>query len=1028
MTLVRPPPIADTDAHGTAVAPATTVGLLLWATDERVIPPRLRSAFARGRWLSGVPVLHPDPHGGARGAARTIPRDGWWLDAGLAAAELATVPLSHLVRFSPSIGLWTLAAKWVVEIVLRQQVVPAIVPAAEPGHWRSTWRAAPVRAEDRSRLQELGKAMPGVARGWSPHTTGAPLVWTPVAALQEFADAAADGLMRASNDQAVPTVPERAAPGWAVRLARSLGGPNPSYDLRGVAESHLPDTLGLWVAPAAAVGGTGRPVVGFRLSEPKSPKAPWLLSYHLSPDGRDERIPASELAAPSPGFKEIVKHMVAPEETLLEALGRCARVFEPIGRSLSQKLPVSVSVSAAEAWDFITSKSLQLERAGYVVEVPAALSRVGRRRVRARMRIGVDAGKDAAPPPGAHGRTGLLAGVVNYRWEACLGEDRLTEAEFLELVKAKAPLVHHRGQWIAVDPADVARLQALMGEGKGQLDAAEALRLALVGEVQVPESPDAKAEVAVEGHVAQALAQLRQGIAEGPRDLPTPERLHAELRPYQRRGFAWLFAITELGFGACLADDMGLGKTVQLLAMFAQLVSEQQKAATADLPAPACRFLVVCPTSVLGNWRREIRRFYPDLHVVIHHGPTRSQTVGELADRMKPYGAGTQPLPPAVVLTSYALGRRDREMLSQMLFDCVVLDEAQNIKNPEAAQSQAVRHLYAKRRVALTGTPVENRLTELWSIVDFLNPRLLGGQSAFKRQFAVPIERYGDEQAADLLKKITAPFILRRMKSDPAIAPELPEKAESTRYCPLTREQAALYQTTVDKALEDIVGTELSMERRGRILAMLTAIKQICNHPGHFLKDGGVSPARSGKLTRVLQLLDEVLENEGAALVFTQFTEMGHILERVLSDRLGRPIPFLYGALSRQQRDEMVQSFQSPDGPPVLIVSLRAGGTGLNLTRANHVFHYDRWWNPAVEDQATDRAFRIGQTRDVTVHRLVSQGTLEEQIHQLLEDKRHLADRVVGAGETWLSELDDDTLRSLIALGQDAVLDDGSEA
>ena len=369
--------------------------------------------------------------------------------------------------------------------------------------------------------------------------------------------------------------------------------------------------------------------------------------------------------------------------------------------------------------------------------------------------------------------------------------------------------------------------------------------------------------------------------------MPSPEDLAAELRPYQRRGFSWLKAVTELGFGACLADDMGLGKTVQLLALFAEL------SATGKAP----RFLVVCPTSVLGNWRREIRRFFPKLGVVMHHGPGRAHTLAQLSDRAKQAGGDGRPV---CILTSYALGRRDRELLAQILFECVVLDEAQNIKNPEAAQSQAVRLLSARRRVALTGTPVENRLTELWSIIDFLNPGLLGGQTAFKRQFAVPIERYADEGAAELLKKVTAPFVLRRMKADPTIAPELPDKVETTRYCPLTREQAALYQTTIDKALEDIVGLDLGIERRGRILAMLTQIKQICNHPAQFLKDGAASPRRSGKLTRLLQLIDEVFENDAAALVFTQYREMGFILEKVLSERIGQPIPFLHGGLSRQ--------------------------------------------------------------------------------------------------------------------------------
>jgi len=1065
LTLVPRPTI-----EGLAPGPA---GLFLWATDDRVVPARLRSAFARGHWVTGVRLLFPDPHG----IPRLTPRDGWWLDAGAAATELASIPLSHLARLSPSVGVWALAAKWTIELIERQQVVPSLLPwptaaatSTTPSEVLAQWRVAPVRLEDRTRLQALAQALPGVARACPieapsvrpngaesksgrhprplpaerpPSTASsggtertdkferpdvrasdrqpAPssLVRTAAAALQEFADAAADGLLRAATEAEAPKHPPGTTQTWAVRLECALAGPNPRFELHGMLESHIPENLRQWTSPATALGATGRPVIGFRIAEPKNARGPWLLSYHLHPDGGVERIPASELANPSPGTREVIARMTFPEETLLEALGRCANVFLPIARSLVHKLPASISVSATEAWDFITSKGIQLERAGYVVEVPAALSKVGHRRVRPRMRLGVE--DDGA---GATGRPGLLAGLVNYRWEACLGEDTLTANEFQELVRSKAPLVHHRGQWVAIDPGDVARLQALIGDakqGRGQMDAAEALRLALTGVVGMPEAPDALAEVVCEGDVQRALAALRGGVEQGPQEIEPPSTLKAELRPYQRRGFAWLRSITDLGFGACLADDMGLGKTVQLLTLFADLTARPPLSGSGQAP----RFLVVCPTSVLGNWRREIRRFFPTLGVVMHHGPGRAHTASQLADRIR--YAAQLPSSPVCVLTSYALGRRDRELLAKVVFECVVLDEAQNIKNPEAAQSQAVRLLSARRRVALTGTPVENRLTELWSIIDFLNPGLLGAQTAFKRQFAVPIERYADEGAADLLKKVTAPFVLRRMKADPTIAPELPDKFETTRYCPLTREQAALYQTTIDKALEDIVGLDLGIERRGRILAMLTQIKQICNHPGQFLKDNSVSPRRSGKLTRLLQLIDEVFENDAAALVFTQYREMGNILEKVLSERIGQPIPFLHGGLSRQQRDEMVMSFQSSTGPPIIIVSLRAGGTGLNLTRANHVFHYDRWWNPAVEDQATDRAFRIGQTRDVTVHRLVSQGTLEEQIHQLLEDKRMLADKVVGEGETWLSELDDDALKSLIALGQDAVLDDAPD-
>ncbi|MCA9518086.1 MAG: DEAD/DEAH box helicase, partial [Myxococcales bacterium] len=819
---------------------------------------------------------------------------------------------------------------------------------------------------------------------------------------QLFLDAAADGLLRTASDLTAP-IPGQGAE-WVVRLANGLGGPRHAYPVKGLHDSHLLPHLEQWVAPATRLGDAGRPMVGFRLAEPRATNKPWVLSFHLH-TASGERVSAADLASPAPGVEDVISGMVAPQDTLLEALGRCARVFAPISRSLTGTLPSHVEVDATEAWQFLTQAGLQLERAGYPIEVPSALSRVGRRRVRARMRIG-----GPSPEGDERAGSGLLAGLVNYQWEACLGDDTLTAKEFLELAKSKAPLVMHRGDWVAVDPEDVERLKALIGKGAGQVEVAEALRLALAGEVGVPEAVGVQAEVVVDGDVAVALETLLDG-GEVRRDLPVPGSLRAELRPYQQRGYAWLVSVTGVGFGACLADDMGLGKTIQLLSLVAHIGGRE----------PGARFLVVCPTSVIGNWRREIERFVPHVRSIIHHGAARPATLSELRQRMD----GQDKRAPAVIITSYALARRDLELLSEVVFDGLVLDEAQNIKNPDAAQSQAVRQLVARRRVALTGTPVENRLTELWSIFDFLNPGLLGKRGTFKQQFAIPIERYGDENAANTLKRVTSPFIMRRLKTDPAIAPELPEKEESVRYCPLTREQAALYQATVDRALGEIQNLGVSMERRGRILAMITAIKQICNHPAHFLRDGVTAARRSGKLTRFLQLVDEVVDSEGHALVFTQYREMGDILEAVLSEHLGENTPFLHGGLTIGQRDAMVADFQRPDGPTAMVVSLRAGGTGLNLTRANHVFHYDRWWNPAVEDQATDRAFRIGQTRDVTVHRMVSQGTMEEQIHQILEEKRMLADKVVGTDETWLSELDDDTLRSLMTLGADAVLEEG---
>ena len=968
-------------------------GLLLWALDDRRIPGILRSPFLRGHHHVTADLLVADEDGELAMTSIT----GWWLPAPEASAALAPLPLAVVDRLPASIAVWSLASKWVVEAIARHQVVPGLVARKDdPSRVEARWRVAPVRPDDRTRLAGLASAIPGACRAWVHEGR----VLTSRAALRMFTDAAADGLLRATSEETAP-MPGR-GPAWIERLGHALAGPDASYPLQGLRERHLPRALDHWTAPATSIGGGGRPLAGFRLEEPTGVRGKWRITYHLLDGTGEIRVAAADLQSEDPAVREKIARLRQPGEALLRALGRCARVFPPIARSLTELHPIEVKIDAEEAWNFLTRAALKLQRAGYWVDVPSGLSRVGRRRVRARMRVGVDVDDQQS--------SGLLQGLIAYSWEASLGDDTLTAEEFKKLAAQKAPLVLHRGKWVAVDPDEVARLIHLMEEGGGELRPAEAMRLVLAGEVVLPDQVEDMAEVVGEGAVADALVSLREGISGAVPELEPPVGLALPLRPYQVRGLSWLESVTSTGFGACLADDMGLGKTIEVLAHFQHIAEDGSRKRY---------FLVVCPTSVLGNWRREIERFTPRLGVIVHHGPARAAHATALRQQMK-----QRDCPGVVVITSYALVRRDIDLFRRLNFDVLALDEAQNIKNPDAAQSRAVRELQGRRRVAMTGTPVENRLTELWSIMDFLSPGLLGGRSAFKRRFAIPVERYGDREAADQLRRVTAPFVLRRMKSDPTIAGDLPEKAEAVRYCPLTREQASLYQATLDHAMNEIGGMDQGMERRGRILAMLTGLKQICNHPAHYLRDGRVDPLRSGKLTRFLELLSEVRDGGGHALVFTQYREMGHLLKQVLERRLRTMVPFYHGGLARTQRDRLVAEFQEPFGPPLMIVSLKAGGTGLTLTRANHVFHYDRWWNPAVEDQATDRAFRIGQTRDVTVHRLVCQGTLEEQIHQILEDKRSLADRVIGAGETWLSELDDDTLHELVSLGQDAVLDD----
>jgi SNF2 family DNA or RNA helicase len=458
--------------------------------------------------------------------------------------------------------------------------------------------------------------------------------------------------------------------------------------------------------------------------------------------------------------------------------------------------------------------------------------------------------------------------------------------------------------------------------------------------------------------------------------------------------------LNRLGLGACLADDMGLGKTIELIAF---LLHEREPL---NGPNPT---LLICPMSVAGNWEREIGRFAPGLKVLMHHGLGRlsGQDFKKAAEKAD------------VVITTYSLAQRDEEELNAVSWGHIVLDEAQSIKNQSARQTQSIKRLKATQKIALTGTPVENRLSELWSIMDFLNPGYLGSFESFRRDFVLPIERYNNKAHSEALRSLIQPFVLRRLKTDSTVIKDLPEKTEMKVGYNLTPEQASLYAAVVEDMLSRIESSE-GMERKGQILAALTKLKQICNHPALFLQDGSPLEGRSGKLSRLEEMLDEAISEGDRALIFTQFAGMGAMLRHQLQEKLGVEVLFLHGKTSRKQRDDMIQRFQQGSSP-IFILSLKAGGFGLNLTAANHVFHFDRWWNPAVENQATDRAFRIGQKKNVFVHKFVCAGTLEERIDQMIEQKKALAESVIGAGEAWLTELSDDSLRELLVLRQEAV-------
>lgn len=686
------------------------------------------------------------------------------------------------------------------------------------------------------------------------------------------------------------------------------------------------------------------------------------------------------------------------EQKLLYALGQAARIYPLLWEGMQTAQPVGLKLTLEEAFEFLNESAWILEDAGFQVSLPFWWTPQGRRRAKIRVR---SAGMVKKVAQASRKKSYLnLEELSAYRYDLILDGEDVSPEEWAALVAAKTPLVQFRGQWVALDREhmqemlDFWRSQSEEGEN---LSVHELLR-------RTAEEPDGF-EIDPSHSLASMLAKLRDpGCIEPIED---PQGLNASLRDYQKRGVAWLVFLEQLGLAGCLADDMGLGKTIQVIA---RLLLEQA------IGEPTAPTLLIAPTSVLGNWQKEIERFAPSISPLIHHGAQRCKDQAEFRARLP----GIQ-----VVLVSYTLALRDQKLLGSVGWRRIVLDEAQNIKNPEAKQTKAILTLKADYRLALTGTPVENRLLDLWSIFNFLNPGYLGRQTSFRKQYETPIQRDHDPGKSLLLKRLTEPFILRRVKTDPGIVKDLPDKVENRQFCNLSREQASLYEAValdVAKQLEEKEG----IERQGLILSTLMKLKQICNHPAQFLHDGSpFDTQRSHKLERLVDMLRDVLAAGESALIFTQFTEIGSQLARRLEIDLHATVYYLHGGTSRIRREQMISHFQNPDGPPALfILSLKAGGVGITLTRANHVFHFDRWWNPAVEDQATDRAFRIGQTRNVFVHKFITLGTLEERIDQMIEDKRKVAGSIVGNDESWLSQLDNEAFKRLIALNRAYILED----
>jgi SNF2-related domain/SNF2 Helicase protein/Helicase conserved C-terminal domain len=633
----------------------------------------------------------------------------------------------------------------------------------------------------------------------------------------------------------------------------------------------------------------------------------------------------------------------------------------------------------------------RLEEHGVTVLLPASW-------VSASARLKVNLVATSTGPVGRG--SGLLArdSLATFDWKLALGDVTLTEEELVELAAAKEPLLRIRGRWHALRRADVDRALRFL-ERRREGNVVDLVRA--IGGIETDDAGLELGEVTLDETLSELLAgNDRQSF----RVLGTPAGMRHSLFPFQERGHGWLRFLGDLGVGAILADDMGLGKTVQAIAM---LVSEREDRGSLG---PT---LVVCPMSITRQWVKEIDRFAPDLRVHLHHGTARL-TGEELAQTAAESD---------VMVTSYDIATRDIEHLEPITWDRVLFDEAQDAKNPATKRARAMRRLRGARRLALTGTPIENRLGELWAIMDLVNPGLLGSHDRFDRMFARPIEAGNDELQLERLRTMVQPFILRRAKDDDEVALDLPKLIVSRVECHLTVEQASLYRATVDRWLPRVEEHEDRFGRRGAVLAMLSQLKQVCNHPELVVPTGRPLDGRSGKLETLVDLLLEVPADD-KALVFTQYPGFDR-LAPYLAERTGREVGFFHGGLHARQRDELVEAFSSPGGPSLMVVSIRAGGRGLNLPAANHVFHFDRWWNPAVEQQATDRAYRFGQTKDVTVYSLICKATLEERIDLLLESKRELAAKVISARSTdWLGDLDLDAIRAAVELSDEATEDE----
>ncbi len=906
-----------------------------------------------------------------------------------------------------SVYFWASAARFSIDLLVDQRVIPSLLQV-DRKKLTATWAPWLHDEEIVERFGLLLKSMPPVARATAQDGR---------AILESAIEDMTNGIIRnilIADDFADAIdgwdCSEDAHVSWLAALLnqRNDVSGNPDRLLEIFTDARR------WLGRLCDVGDDLSWRLLLELHEPIENHDVWTLSYALQSAEDSSREVTAEEVWGSSGSESGSDDRLP--ELFLSELDRAAVLYPKLESSLEESMPCQIELNTREAHRFLVEYLPLLEESGFRTTVPIWW---GSEQSTLSASLHIDSPSMEAAlaerAEGAYGTASILGlnAIVECQWQVAVGGHLLTRDEFDQLLKQKQPLVQVQGKWVHLQPGAIEEAKRLFVDGEtSSMPLVEALRIA-------QGDGDNSHVLSIGGLTATGWVKELLESTSSDESLPEiqqPSKFEGQLRPYQLTGLRWLAFLSKFGIGSCLADDMGLGKTIQLIALL-----QHERIDPAGSMGPT---LLVVPTSVVGNWERELDKFAPEIRVHVHHGPERP-----LGEDFRAIVSETD-----VVITTYGLVHRDRETLHSIPWHRVALDEAQYIKNPPTKQAQSIRALNAWHRVALTGTPVENRLVELWSIMEFLNPGYLGPASTFKKTIARPIEQRRDPKRTEQLRRMIQPFILRRLKTDATVIDDLPDCVQTKEYANLTKEQAGIYEQVVNKMMNEVEQSE-GIQRRGLVLSTLVKLKQVCNHPGHYSQAGhrdgisipesnmpGLQSARSGKASRLMTLLEEVIATGEKALVFTQFREMGRLLSAMIQHDLDCETLFLHGGTPPKRRQQFIDRFQSDEGNvPVFILSLKAGGVGLNLTAANHVFHYDRWWNPAIENQATDRAFRIGQQKTVQVHKFVCTGTLEERIDQMIEQKMELAENIVGSGENWISNLSAGQLREMLILRESAV-------